>query len=207
MSLARAASELEAANGALGHIGEARISSLAETKRTAARVIKTHFAGVRDALLRRHNWNFALGWATLSADPAAPAGTFPNMYPLPGDCLRVRIVDGASEDDWCVENGGTSGADGEISLMPMLSTLLVSPRIGYTRIIAEPALWDPTFLEAFEFSLAAKIAPQLGRDDALANDMRANAERVILLARKNDAREGAPSRVPRNVSFITSRRV
>ncbi|MCA3648820.1 MAG: hypothetical protein IOB85_15230 [Methylobacterium sp.] len=206
MTLARAASEVEASNGALAHIGEGRITSLDETRRTAARIIKTHFGSVRDTLLRRHDWNFARRWATLAQDPAAPAGTFAFMYPLPADCIRVRIVQGASEDDWCVENGSTAAADGETGLTSMLSTGLVSPRIGYTAMIGNPALWDATFLEAFEFALAAKIAPQLGRDDALADSMRANAEAVIMRARKADAREQAPSRVPREVSYISVRR-
>lgn len=206
MTLARAASEVEAANGALAHIGEGRINSLDETRRTAARVIKTHFGSVRDTLLRRHDWNFAKRWATLALDPLAPAGTFPFMYPLPGDCLRVRVVDGASEDDWCVENGRTAAEDGEAGLTSMLSTTLASPRIGYTALIGNPALWDAIFLEAFEFALAAKIAPQLGRDDAMAQSMRAEAETVLTRARKADAREAAPSRVPREVSYISVRR-
>ncbi|MGL5446414.1 MAG: hypothetical protein ACRDBL_03795, partial [Rhabdaerophilum sp.] len=133
-----------------------------------------------------------------------PAGTFAKMYPLPGDCLRVRLVDGASDNDWCIENGGTTGEDGETSLVSMLSTNLVSPRIAYTALIADPSLWDATFLQAFEFALAAKIAPQLGRDDALANDMRANAERLVQQARRGDAREAARSRLPLP-SYITTR--
>ncbi len=203
MTLIRAASEVEAANGALAHIGEARLSSLTEN-RTAARIIRTHFGQVRDELLRNHDWNFALRWATLSADPAAPRGTFAKMYPLPGDCLRVRLIQEASPDSWCVENGFSGSADGETSLVSMLSTDIVSPRIAYTALIGEPHLWDATFLAVFEFMLAAKIAPQLGRDDALAETMRGNAERLMARARRQDSREAAGSRLPLP-SYITAR--
>lgn len=205
MTLTRAQSEVQAANGALAHLGESRLASLNEN-RTAARAIIDQFGPVRDELLRRHDWNFAKRFATLAADPTMPVGTFGKSYPLPGDCLRVRSVVGASEDDWCVEYANTGGEDGETLLVSMLSTDLVSPRLAYTALVGDPVLWDATFLAAFEFALAAKIAPLIGRDDALADNMRANAERMVQLARKTDAREGARSRVPRETSYITARR-
>jgi hypothetical protein len=204
MTLTRAASELQAANGALAHLGETLLSALTE-RRTAARAINDNFGQVRDELLRAHDWNFAKTWEVLAADPTARPGQFSRSYPLPSNCLRVRSVDGASIDEWCIEGGLSGDVDGEASAVNVLSTDLVSPRIGYTARIGEPQLWDATFLAAFEFALAAKLAPLLGRDDGLAETMRGNLERILARAKRQDAREAAPSRTPRDGRYVTTR--
>ena len=204
MTLARPDNELKAANGALAHLGETRLSSLDEN-RPAARAIKDHFGQVRDELLREHDWNFARKWETLSEDPSKPEGAFSKACPLPGDCLRVLVVVGASQDDWAVEGGATGAEDGEASAVGFLYSEFASPRIGYVALVGEPMKWDATFLAVFEFRLAAKIAPLIGRDDGTADAMRANAERILLRARRKDAREAAPSRQGRTGRFLSVR--
>lgn len=203
MTLARAGDETAAANGALAHLGEARLTSLTEN-RPAAQHITEHFGTVRDALLRRHDWNFASHWETLSADPTLAAGAFSRVYPLPSECLKVRSLDGAIEDDWAVE-ARTKVVSGETVTVNVLCTDIVSPRINYTRIVDKVSAWDALFLEIFELKLASKIAGLMNRVNG--GDLDAQGEAKMPAARKLDAREAARSRISPVPSYISRRRV
>lgn len=199
--LARAAVDLQAANGALHRLGEARLASFDEN-RAAARAIIDEFGGVRDALLRRHNWNFAFAWVSLARDPAAPAGTFAYAYPLPSDCIRVITVENVPESAWSVETA--YGHPDATAITPVLSTN-VEPtvRIGYIRRVTHVSLWDPVFLEIFELELAAKISGVLGYGSGA--ELAAEAARKLAGARRIDDREAARAKVTQNVSFIMVR--
>lgn len=202
MTQTRAAVELEAANGALALLGEARLSSINES-RPAARAINDSFGGVRDALLRKHPWNFALAWQSLAEDPLLAEGSFPNGFPLPSDCLRVRGVAGLTEADWSVETA--QGDQSSAIIMPILFTSATTVLISYTRRVENVVLWDPLFLEIFEMELAAKIAAVLGRGPD-ADNLRATAKQALATARRIDEREASRSTVRRDVSYITVRR-
>lgn len=200
--LSRAEDELGAANGALAHLGEGRLSSISEN-RPAALYVRDHFANVRDALLRRHDWNFASRWETLSQDPTLPEGTFTKSYPLPADCIRVIELKGALEDDWSVE-AVTVEVNGAMEDVNILSTDFIAPRIRFTRQVTSIGAWDALFLEIFELKLAAKIAPLLNR--ANGPDLDAQGEAKMPAGRKADSREKARSRVPATGSYLDVRR-
>lgn len=202
MTLARAADELGAGNGALAHLGEGRLTSLSQNA-PRARYISQHFGTVRDALLRRHNWNFASHFETLSADPTLPAGTFANAYPLPSDCLKVRSVDGAIEDDWAVE-ARTKVVSGAVVSVNVLSTDIAAPRINYTRAVYAVAAWDALFLTIFEYLLAGKIAPLLNRTNGV--ELEAKGEALMPVSKRIDQREAARSRIRPDPSYISVRR-
>jgi hypothetical protein len=202
MTLSRGGSEVSAANVALAHLREGQLASLDEN-RPAARFAKTHFADVRDALLRSHPWNFAVAFTVPARDPAASAGAFSKVYPLPADCLRVVSVDGLDEDSWSVES--RAGLDDDAAtLVPVLCTEAAAPRLRYVRLVGEPALWDPLFLEVFGLRLAARIAPLLGQPEA-SDDLDARAERKLMTARRVNNREAARSELTRSPSWVTAR--
>mgnify|MGYP000928024382 CR=1 FL=1 len=201
--LARATVDLHAANGALALLGEARLTSLDED-RPAARAITDAFGNVRDALLRRHPWNFALRYRDLTLDPSLPAGSFANGFPLPSDCLRVRSVDGLGPDAWTVEAPVVADPNATV-LAPVLYCDATAARIAYTASIVHVALWDSLFLEVFELELAARIAGVVGQS-GLADNLRATASARLSSARRVDEREAARSRVTSDVSFLRVRR-
>jgi hypothetical protein len=201
--LTRAADEKDAANGALAHLKESAIASLSED-RPAARHITRFFGGVRDALLREHDWNFARRRVVPALDPTAPPGSFLKLYPLPGDCLRVLSVDDLDEDSWSVETRADPSDSAQ--LVPCLSTEADAPVVRYTACIGQVRQWDPLFLEVFELRLAAKIATLLGSDDATAEALEARAERRLGRTRRIDAREASRSEITRSPSFVTVRR-
>jgi hypothetical protein len=202
MTLSRGGSEVSAANAALAHLKEGPLASLDEN-RPAARFAKAHFADIRDALLRSHPWNFALGFATPARDPAASAGAFSKVYPLPATCVRVLSVDGLDEDSWTFET--REGLDDDTApMVPVLCTEADAPRVRFVRLVGEVGLWDALFLEVFALRLAARLAPLLGQADA-ADDLDARAERKLGTAKRINNREAARSEVTRSPSWVTSR--
>lgn len=201
--LKRAAAEVEVANGVLVHLREAPLNSL-DDDRTAAVHVKAHFGTVRDALLRRHPWNFAETRNFLAEDPLALKGKFSRTFPLPGNCVRVFEVENTGSDTWQVETreAVTEGVELEVAV---LSTDRATPRVVYNRIVGNPALWDPLFIEVFALKLAAKIGPGLGRDVTELQALDAQAEKLLLVSKRADEREASRQEIPRDVRHITRR--
>lgn len=193
--LQRDGSETGAANGALAHLGEPPVPDL-DARKAAARACRERFAPVRDALLAEHDWNFAEAWDTPAADPAAPRFPFAYGYPLKGEVLVVREVEGLSTNAWAV----TDGDDG----VKVLVTDQTAPRVRYTRVVG-PDRWDPLFLEVFELRLAVAVAPKIGRSETAARAKLADAERRLLVAKRIDAQERAPREVSRDTSWLRAR--
>jgi hypothetical protein len=200
----RAASEVEAANGALALCGQPPIASLDEAT-VAARRCKERFADVRDALLRGYDWNFASAWVVPSLDPVAALGALTKRYPLPAECLRVRGVKDLEQNEWAVEAAAVNPGQDAGTIM-VLTTNAASPRVNYTRRVELPALWDALFLRQFQLRLGAEIAPQLAREGGLGDRLLQRADVELARAQRNDAREGARGEVRRDTSWLAARR-
>ncbi|MBN9458467.1 MAG: hypothetical protein J0I54_17695 [Bosea sp.] len=201
--MARAASETEAANGALAEIGEPPIASLDEP-RAAARVCKSRFHDVRDALLREADWNFATAWVIPGMDPAPALGRLKNRYVLPPDCVKVRFVVGLETDEWAVEAASVAPTASPI-LGGVLVTNATAPNICYTRIVAQPVLWDALFLQVFQKRLGAAIAPRIGRSQAIAGRLNGEAAALLKPAKRRDSQEKARTELPRITSWLAAR--
>jgi hypothetical protein len=212
MALTRASSEEEFANLALGRCKEDEIATFDDDV-NRARVVRRHFGLVRDALLRRLDWNFASTWTQPAADALAGVGTFVNRYPLPSECIAVRAVfDGSADvvlddDQWAVEGGRVTLAGADVEAMILVCNS-ASALIRFTRRVESPRLWDPLFSQAFICLLAAACAPELGRSMSQANALAGEAESILVpLAKRVDAKEKAPSKVggERLPSWIAAR--
>lgn len=202
--MARSTTEVEAANGALGLIGVAPIASL-EQEGSAALAVRGAFADVRDALLRLYDWNFAGGRVSPSREPVNDAGPLPHRFRLPEDCLMVRGVDGASADDWALENASPS-PNVDIGIITMLVTRIEAPVIHYTRRVENIALWDALFLEQFQMRLGARLAPLLTGDNTRAVQLGNQAELALRAAKRRDGREKARATLPEESAYLTARR-
>lgn len=202
--MARAASEEEAANGALAEIGEPPIASLSEP-RAAARACKRRFADIRDALLREADWNFATAWMVLAVDPTPALGPLKKRYVLPPDCAKVRFVEGLGTDEWAVEASSVVPTS-QPALGGLLVTNATAPKICYTRIIEQPVLWDALFLAVFQKRLGAAIAPIIGRSQSIAGRLNGEAAALLKPAKRKDSQEKARTEVPRTTSWLEARR-
>lgn len=80
--------EVDVVNIALTLLGETRISSLTEGVKPA-RDASAIFTSVRDELMSRYNWTFAIKRGQATGAAADPLFGFDNAFDVPSDCLRV----------------------------------------------------------------------------------------------------------------------
>ena len=199
---ARAADETAVANLALSHLKQPALADLNADNGTAARTLRALFGTARDAALRLCEWNFATGWARPAALMGDFLGDFAKRYPLPEDCLRVRLVSGLGPNQWAVEPAEEPSTG---ALVTCLATNVDAPLICYTRRIQEVRLWDPIFVEAFALVLAARAAPKLAPSES-AENLEQRAQAMAAPAARVDAREKAPDTFPKVTSWLTARR-
>lgn len=206
----RAQSEIEAANLALGEIGEPPIGSLLESS-GRARAVNLWFGTVRDDLLRAHDWGFAAAWHIPAMDPKPAIGPYPNRFVMPDDCLKVRNVANSASistfidrASWDLEAAAVGPNDAPPSAV-VLVTRLTSVTVSYTRRITQVRLWDPQFVAAFAKALAAAISPQVAKNLNAATQKAAEADEKIDRATRTDSREASPKHVSRDTSWVQSR--
>jgi len=178
--------ETAVANEALSHIKQPAIIHIDTDSTLAARVIRTHFASVRDALLRQYPWNFASTRVKLQAQVEKPLFGFKYKYALPHDCMHVRwLVDANNRDDWKVEKRA------------IITDLSPPLKVIYTRFAYEVALWDALFRKADTLLLAAACGPQLSADEKRIKWCEDKAKELLLSAYPSDAAEGKPEDLAR----------
>ncbi|QJQ31823.1 hypothetical protein GV829_04640 [Sphingomonas lacunae] len=182
-------------NLALSIIGEddQLVDPLDDTK--AARTIAAVWDAVRDEVLRKHPWNFAIRRTMLTAvDGYAPVNDFTHLYTLPPDCLRVLDV----------AIGGTLTRDYAIEAQGLLSYGPGPVGLRYVSRVENAALWDSCFVRAFACRLAWQISERitgdLNRKAAIDRDYRL----ALAEAKAVDGRENPPEPAM-DSSWITSR--
>lgn len=175
--------ETAVANEALSHLKQPPLVDLTADETTPAKIVRTHFASVRDALLRRYPWNAATERAKLNAQAAAPAFGFAYQYPLPNDCLTVRQVIGCRREDWKVEKRA------------ILTDMPAPLPVIYTRRCVEVALWDALFRRAFTYELAVAVGPELSAEEDRINKCAEKAMELLEDAFPSDAAEGEPDEI------------
>lgn len=163
------ASSVEIANRALTKLGEARILSLSDDTK-AARTINSMFDIVRDAELRRNNWNFAVKRDALAASSTDPAWGFDNAFPLPADFLRLLDIDGAWRAvglvDYSAYDNGIFRIENVGGSKCIVTDLAAPLSIRYTAKVTDPALMDSAFVEAFACRLAMEACETLTQSNA-----------------------------------------
>ena len=155
-----ASSETKICNQALGIIGSLRINNLSDNTESSPQAIqcRLHYEPTRDALLRSHNWRFAVARAVLSEDTTSPDFEYSNQFILPTDFLALRSV-------W----GGTfTGKKTAFSYAIEGQRLLTndsSLSLKYTRKVTDAAQFDPLFIKVLAAQLADEfIGPLAGGD-------------------------------------------
>jgi hypothetical protein len=186
-------------NLALGHLGEAPITSLDEDSR-AARACALHFVPARDAVLRSHRWNFAETRVALSRLAEPPPFGWAHQFPLPVDCSRVLEVNGSEEGDWLSNEYRIEGR--------VILTNVGEVNLVYTRLEEDVSAYDPLFIEALALKLAALLSEPIRGTTSKTGDLMSQYERVTApLARRVDANEGRRRKgiLPMNSMFIRAR--
>lgn len=149
--LERRMGELSIYNGTLLKLGAALLKNL-DVETPAKTKLDAKYPGIRDALLRKHPWTFAITRKLLEKDPVTPleAG---NAYTLPQDCIRLLLPKKHCLD-WKLEGRQILTSDSG----PIL--------VRYVRRVINPAEMDPLFIEALECSLAYELCEAITQSNA-----------------------------------------
>lgn len=181
-------SEVQIINLALGRIGNAPIVGLTDPTK-AAKVAAETFPIRRDALLRKHRWNFAKTRVVLAPLADLPPFGGARYYAKPGDLLAVI---GAWEHGW----GDDRNTTGSREALTVEGTRLVWPfrnlNLFYTRRVENVGEMDALFVDVLAWELAADLAMALANDAEKSQLAAGMAGRALLDARRANALETAP---------------
>jgi hypothetical protein len=151
-------SEVDICNQALDLIKAPNISSLTESSE-AARKCNRHYAKCRDTLLEEYPWNFAIQRATFSEDTEEPLFEYEHQYVIPSDCLRILSI---------YNYTGPWRREGQRLLVDIDSSSSDSCYVRYIKKVTDVSDFDPMFVEALVYRLAAKLAIAIRNDEDLA---------------------------------------
>lgn len=166
------ASEVDIVNLALSHLGDgANVTSIDPSDgSTQADHASRFYAHIRDALLERFAWKFALRRATLAERADLSFPSWAHIYDEPTGCIRLLsiLASGYSADNQGVAFETETDEDG-------LGIILTDAEDATARYIArveDPTRFSPGFTETLSWSLAAALAGPIikgetGRQEAI----------------------------------------
>jgi len=183
-------------NHALTYIGAPFISSLSDGT-TAANYLTKIYAPTLNELLRAHPWSFATRLVELSeaTGEADEAPEWAYAYEYPSDCLRILKVYngdeyGKSPTDYNLATVTEfvvrmdSDADAKIILTNEEDAFAY-----YIALVEDEDLYDPLFVLALAYALAAKLAVPLKGDFKMQQAMQYQFAAAEAKAKAMDARE------------------
>jgi len=180
-------SETEVVNSALAKIGEDPITSLLENRR-AARFAGRQYPLIRDALLRRYRWNFAIGRVTLAPEATAPDTGFTNKFMFPPDALKII---GIFDENELQQNYTASRIPHKIEGKFVLTDDDTLPLI-YIKRVTDVSQFDALFVEALAWKLAIDLSYPLTTTKKTREDAVIGYKDAIKEATLADAIEGSP---------------
>lgn len=192
------------ANRALQILGYKPIGSIQDNDR-GARAVNRAYYPVLYALLRRHNWNFALRRIVLPAAAVAPTFGFANAYPLPSDYLKLAPDD--MSFGWSgsgTVSGPPKARDWVIEGNQILSDDPAPIQVRYVTSQVLESAFDASFAEAFAACLAIETCEELTQSNTKLANCGKIYDAAMEDAAQNDAFEKRPQQSP--VSSWTSAR-
>lgn len=146
----------------------------------------------RDAVLAAYPWNEAAARAAVPASAGAPAFEWAYAYQLPHDCLKLRDLFDDPAALHVVESGR------------VLCNLKPPLRIRFTKRI-EPEAMGALLFAAVAARLAADMAPSLMENASAAALLDQRYERMLIEARRIDAKEGFQPDPPETFLWLDAR--
>lgn len=179
------ASQIDICNLALTHISKKKISSLDETESEEARRLQVIWHPTRLSVLREYPWNFAMRIEELSklANESTYGWLF--AYQYPSDCVRaLKLMGPGIKNQQPYRVLQTSQGNSK-----MIASNIDGAHLEYTANVLDPMLFDPLFVEALAYKLAATLAVVLTENGSLAKNMLGMYASTIEAARVADANE------------------
>lgn len=186
MAQLHAQTETAVANEALSHLLLPAIVDLDADTSQSGRVLRKHFAAVRDAMMRQYPWNCCEREKTLTVDPDAEVSVqFAYSYVLPNTpyCLAARRLWQIDRRMWKLR-----GRNIVTNCGPTVTLI-------YTALIADVSQWDALFRNAFALALAV-ACKELCKDEEVVETVQKAAGDALAAAWPVDAAEGTPDEMP-----------
>lgn len=156
-------------NLALSRLGAYSINSFTEVTKEA-KFCNAIYEPVRDSLLRDFDWNFANRREELALLTETYSG-YDYAYAYPSDCLKAIKIYNANTGysmsgsfyDASLAHTTPNKIEFEIAINDDLSQKIIltnqeEAELFYTAKVENPNLFDPLFVTAFSYSLAAELA-------------------------------------------------
>lgn len=174
-------SQVDICNLALTRLGGEEITAIDEGSR-GARLCSRHYYPTLNALLREHEWNFAIKRAVLAADVTPPVTEYTQRYAVPSDFLKMVRLNECTSDEYRVEGGFIVTDEG-------------TAEIEYVAQVTDENQFDAQFVDVFAQRLAAEIAYPLTENNTLAEQAWRMYANKLSMARTMDARDGSPRNI------------
>ena len=175
-------------NLALSNIGKENIASLTEAS-MEARACRQFYELSRDLLLQQYPWRFAAKTLVLAELENDRPGQWAHAYSRPTDCLKVRTVRPAYQEDappvdW--QDGARIPYDAS---GPVIYCNLSPAVLLYTFRLEDPSRFSPAFTDALAWHLSVRLAMPLTRDPKIRADAWQVANQMTGAAQMADANE------------------
>lgn len=187
------ASETGIANRALQRLGAKRIVNLTQDVKNA-RTMNVAYEPVRDALLRKYPWSFALKRAQLPADASVPVHGPARSFTLPTDFVRLHAPDtlaNYNDRDWIIEGRAIRTNDSA----PL--------DVRYIAKIIDPNVMDSLFRELLSINLAMETCEEITQSNIKLVQLREDRKTLMREAKASSAFETIPAEAPEDVWIST----
>lgn len=184
-----ATSQISVVNIALSRLRMATINAI-DDPLEEARQSRLHWAVARDSVLREADWNFARRRRALALYAEEPIG-WAYAYAYPSDCVKARrLLDSDGNPDargrpYPFEAGRTEDGSHRSINSDMATAVL-----EYTARVDTASEFDPLFVDALAWRLAAEIAMALRGESAAWNSAMQAYAITLGRAMAADANEG-----------------
>jgi hypothetical protein len=184
------ASEVFICNLALSNVSKPDITSLNEAS-AEARACKRYFSHVRDVMLESYPWLFARKIAALAEVTNDRPKLWAHAYRKPADCLKILLLHDECmlplvfSDGDVLRRGGTRYDTAATTIYTNASPAYLE----YTYRLDDPTKFSASFVEAFGWELAVRIAMPLTRDPKIRADAFQIASKMTSDAAVHDANQ------------------
>jgi hypothetical protein len=173
-----ALSEVSIANRAIQILGSSERIEAMDQDHPNARTMSAAFEPVRNALIRRYKWGFAIKRVSLAADATDTVWGGLNRYAFPNDLCRIlRDDESGIRLDWKIEGRFIVTKDGA----PL--------NVKYLAIITDPGQFDPSFAEALSHALAVATCEEITGSTSKLQDIREGFRMAMAEAKQMNAYE------------------
>jgi hypothetical protein len=178
-------SNIEIANLALSSLGAKLLSAFDEDTENGNRV-NAIYTIVRDIMLAKHPWNFAIKQAALALLDETPLYGFDNVFQLPDDYIRVVSIEDLTQNvDYKIKGKKLYIDDTTVN-------------IEYVHRVTDPLEFSQGFIDAFADEIAQRLAFSITGSKTTARDAFQKAKFSLNVAKAQDAQEGFPDQLDGN---------